>query len=235
MSINTSRVDRSFSTTEIQDLTTAFQSVDTIFDFHRGVSPADASRMLRIGTNNRLFVQEVKTAANDFPWVLPGYISSPQLDAGYDLWFQLDSMEAYLESLLSRVSQTKLVVGNHLMHDCLDIYGNMQKAVGRGVSGVITYLNAAERRFENNGGSPQEDDGPGGPGAGSGGSDGPNSSGGSGSGNQGGNQSGDSQDNSGGQGGTVTGQGMQSDNDPAPTSGNTQNGGNQNGGSLGNS
>ena len=248
MSVNISRLDRSFSQTEVQDITTAFQSVDTIFDFHQGVSPADSPRMLRIGTNNRRFVQEVRMAVDDFPWLLPGFVTQGSFNNGFDLWFQLDDMEAYLESLLNRVSQTKLVTGHHLMRDCLDIYSSMQHAVHRGVSGVVPYLASAERRFENLGGSSSYNDDPTGPadggsaptdatngpnGGGQGSSDPQGGSGTqAGSGSQGGSGTQDgsgSQDGSGNQGGSGSlggnGQGMASDNDPAPTSGSNQNGG----------
>ncbi len=151
MSLNTSRIERSFSTTEVQDLTTAFGAVEQVFDFHQGASPQDMVRMLRVGTNNRRFVQEIKIAIDDYDWLLPGYVTKQQFDLGYELWFQLDDMEAYLESLLNRVTQTKLIAGHHLMRDSLDVYGNMQQAVHRGVSGVVPYLISAERRFELNG------------------------------------------------------------------------------------
>lgn len=157
MSINTTRIDRSFSTTEVQDLATAFGAVDTIFDFHQGISPSELNRLLRIGTDNRRFVQEMKIATDDLPWILPGYVDKPDYDTGYEVWFQLESLEAYLSSLLGRVQQTKLIAGHHLMRDSLDSYGNLQAAVHRGISGALPYLNAAEKRFDGQGGSATPD------------------------------------------------------------------------------
>lgn len=163
MSINTSRITRSFSPNEVQDLGTAFGTVDQIFDFHQGVSPQDLPRLLRIGTDSRRFVQEIKIAADDFPWLLPGFLPKPDFDAEFDLYFQLVDMEAYLESLLSRTHQTRLIAGHHLMRDSLDIYGSMQHAVRRGVSGVTPYLSAAEARFNYPGNSSTDSESGGGP------------------------------------------------------------------------
>ena len=159
MSLNTSRIDRSFSPNEVTDLSTAFSSVEQIFDFHQGVSPQDFTRMLKVGTNSRRFVQEVKTTVDDFPWLLPGFITKPQFDAGYELFFQLDDMEAYLESLISRVQSTKIIAGHHLMRDSLDVYAQAQHAVHRGVSGVAPYLTSMEVRFAGNGNSGAGQDG----------------------------------------------------------------------------
>lgn len=163
MSLNTARITRNFSTTETQDIATAFATVDTIFDFHQGVSPQDIPRLLRLGTNNMRFVGEVKTGADDMPWLLPGFLDKADFDAEYDLYYQLENLESYLESLSSRVHQTKLIVGHHVMRDSLDIYGSMQHAVRRGVSGVLPYLKAAEVRFEgqgNNGSAAEDENNP---------------------------------------------------------------------------
>ncbi len=153
MSLNTSRINRSFTPTEVTDLSMAFATVDQIFDFHQGASPLDISRMLRIGTENLRFVREIKVAVDDFPIFLPGFLPQANYDAGFELYFQLSDLEAYLKSLLTRTNQTRLIAGHHLMRDSLDIYGNMQHANRRGISGVAPYLAAAEIRFESQGSS----------------------------------------------------------------------------------
>ncbi len=146
--MNTTRIPKSFSQTELQSLYQVIGTIEGIFDFHQGVSPREMPRMLRIGPHNLHFIANMQLAVREFPWLIPGYLPNDALDEGIKLYQQIEVLEAQLKALISKVKDTMLVAGHHLVRDSLDMYQNLKKAVQRGVSGAEAYFDRVKWRFD---------------------------------------------------------------------------------------
>ncbi len=159
MSTNASRVNRQFTTNELQDIDTALDLLEQSFPFFRGLSPRDLTRQLRIGTSNQEFVQAIKLAVDNLN-ILPGYLSTSEFENEFQLYFQLDALIASLKGILEKLIHTQIVAGNHLMNDSLDVYHTMEAAVRRGIADVVPFYKDAQKRFDGQGrvSSDQEDE-----------------------------------------------------------------------------
>ncbi len=146
--MNTKRISKNFSQSEIQSLYQVIGTIEGIFDFDQGVSPKEMPRMLRIGPHNLHFIGNMQHAVREFPWLTPGYLPNDALDEGLKLYQQIEVLEAQLKALISKVRDTMLVAGHHLVRDSLDMYQNLKKAVQRGVSGAKAYFDRVKWRFD---------------------------------------------------------------------------------------
>ncbi len=149
--MNTTRIPNSFSQTDLQSLYQVIGTIEGIFDFQQGVSPKEMPRLLRIGPHNLHFIGNMQLAAREFPWLIPGYLPNDALDEGLKLYQQIEVVEAQLKALISKVRDTMLVAGHHLVRDSLDMYQNLKKAVQRGVSGAKAYFDRVKWRFDRGG------------------------------------------------------------------------------------
>lgn len=107
-----------------------------------------------MAVDNFVFVQEtVKTTDAEGVSLLPPAIAAmvPELQTDVTFYGQLDTEEAMLEDLLTRIRHTKRLVAHESYNVANNVYGLYQSLSGAGVPGAAARYNILKERYKDNG------------------------------------------------------------------------------------
>lgn len=150
------RVSTTFTKDELTDLTSQRNALMAILKPKTVALTEDELKNLSsMAVDNFVFVQEtVKTTDAEGVSILPPAIAAmiPELQTDVTFYDQLDTEEAMLEDLLTRIRHTKRLVAHESYKVANNVYSLYQTLAGSGVPGAAARYNILKDRYKDNGG-----------------------------------------------------------------------------------
>ncbi len=134
------------------------------------LTDAERKALPRVAAGREAFCDTAYTGAQNFPAVVPGFISAVEWGKDETYYTQLGELEILVESLLAKIRDTKGVCGTERYRQSRKFYEAV-KSAKEDVAGLQALYEALRDQFDGQGGS-GEGDGGGGDGGGDGGAGG---------------------------------------------------------------
>jgi len=149
--INDYRLNVELTTTDLQDIEIALDTLESKLDFLRSIPEEERAHKIRLGTNNLAFVQMAKEAYDERPYFLPRIHDNVTYENDYHLLFDLRPLQSRMEGLAQALGDTSILVGNDVYKDSLSIFHSAREGMRRGIDGSRHWARKLAIRFENNG------------------------------------------------------------------------------------
>ena len=143
---------------KISAVKNALDALDTALDGLVGLTPKERQTIVKLASGNKPFVDDVNTFANAGKDYFPKHISLVEFQKDYDLYNQIDSFSARLETLTRKVVDTQMLAGHEALVAGLRYYEGSKSALEDGDPGAQAVVDRLAPRFDGQGNFKSDED-----------------------------------------------------------------------------
>lgn len=138
----------SFTQQELAGLDSALSSIQTILKGKLvNLTPRERQRYASVSTEMSPWVEKCRNYMNQIPNIVPGYIDIAKLDADLKAHNDIISRLNTVKSIQEGLDDTKMLLGDDILTNCLSFYRSVKAAAQANVPGITSISEDLSKQF----------------------------------------------------------------------------------------
>ena len=151
MSNSMNRVHATLGKDAVNNILNELKRLETQMPMLQNLNNRERNQILPLGDGNLSFVQDAVEMMQRHPDMLPGFVTTEEVAADFELYRELDQISDVLAALQQKITDTRRLAGAEAMQGALIFYRSVRSAANLGVSNSKALYDALKARFEGQG------------------------------------------------------------------------------------
>ena len=132
---------------EQQEIVESVRALEKLLEFTEGLSPQERQSLPKVNTRNMIKVDGAMQVVIHAEDVLPGYVDPDEFKRTYSYFKFFQNLETAVGKVFERVSDSRMIYGNHLLKQSGFINRVHRDAIASGKPGMTTVFGPVHQSY----------------------------------------------------------------------------------------